>query len=142
MFENQDFTMRAIIPLFILLILSSCTKRIYVPIETKITRIDTLYKARWHYDSIVTRDTIRIEKRGDTMYVDRVSYVDRNRGRVDTIIRYRDRDVIKEIPKEVEKIKEVNKLHWWQKTLMWIGVVAILFIIFVIYRICKAVWRR
>lgn len=133
--------MRAIIPLFILLILSSCAKRIYVPIETKITRIDTLYKASWHYDTILNSDTLRIEIKGDTVRIAETHWRYRGKAKVDTIIRYRDRDVIKEIPVEVEKVKEVNKLHWWQKALMWFGGVSLLFIIWMIYRLCKSLRR-
>lgn len=34
--------------------------------------------------------------------------------------------VTKEIPREVEVVREVNRLSWWQTTLLWIGACSLL----------------
>lgn len=99
------------------------TTEVPVPIEHTIEhnnvsiQRDTLLMrdSVFHY---INGDTIRIEK-WHTLY----------NVRVDTI-----HDVkaeVKEVPVEVTKteIKEVNRLHWWQKALMWLAVSGIAFII-------------
>lgn len=36
-----------------------------------------------------------------------------------------ERTVYQEVPVEVEVVREVNRLHWWQETLMWLGALAL-----------------
>lgn len=42
--------------------------------------------------------------------------------------------ITKEVPVEVEVVREVNKLHWWQTTLMWCGGIALLLALFSVAR--------
>ena len=51
----------------------------------------------------------------------------------DTII---ERDTIS-VPYQIEKRVEVNVLYWWQKGLMWIGVVVLLAVIVWIVKVLK-----
>jgi hypothetical protein len=43
----------------------------------------------------------------------------------------------KEVPVPYPEIKEVNVLHWWQKVLMWEGVVFTILLLIAIYRKIK-----
>jgi hypothetical protein len=43
----------------------------------------------------------------------------------------------KEVPVPYPEIKEVNVLHWWQKVLMWEGVVLTVLLLIAIYRKIK-----
>lgn len=40
-------------------------------------------------------------------------------------VEYPETTTIKEVPVEVVREVKVNHLHWWQKALMWIGVISI-----------------
>lgn len=102
------------------LLLSGCktTECIKVPVET----IRTEYKVQ--KDSIYLHDSINVytETKGDTVYITKLKYKIKETFKTDTILK---RDSIPVIV-EVEKVVEVNKLHSWQKTLMWIGGVGLL----------------
>lgn len=97
--------MRTIVLVFFGLILFGC-KTTYVPVEYKTIE----YVDRYVLDSVFHRDTVRIEKRNDTVFNEVIRW--RERFKVDTISSVR----IDSIPftVEVEKIIEVNKLTWWQ----------------------------
>ena len=102
------------------LLLSGCktTEYIKVPVET----IKTEYKIQ--KDSIYLHDSINVytETKGDTVYITKLKYKIKETFKMDTVLK---RDSIPVIV-EVEKVIEVNKLHSWQKTLMWIGGVGLL----------------
>ena len=102
------------------LLLSGCktTEYIKVPVET----VRTEYKVQ--KDSIYLHDSINVytETKGDTVYITKFKYKIKETFKTDTILK---RDSIPVIV-EVEKMVEVNKLHSWQKTLMWIGGVGLL----------------
>ena len=102
------------------LLLSGCktTEYIKVPVET----IRTEYKVQ--KDSIYLHDSINVytETKGDTVYITKLKYKIKETFKTDTVLK---RDSIPVIV-EVEKVIEVNKLHSWQKTLMWIGGVGLL----------------
>ena len=102
------------------LLLSGCktTEYIKVPVET----IRTEYKVQ--KDSIYLHDSINVytETKGDTVYITKLKYKIKETFKTDTVLK---RDSIPVIV-EVEKVVEVNKLHSWQKTLMWLGGVGLL----------------
>ena len=102
------------------LLLSGCktTEYIKVPVET----IRTEYKVQ--KDSIYLHDSINVytETKGDTVYITKLKYKIKETFKTDTVLK---RDSIPVIV-EVEKVVEVNKLHSWQKTLMWVGGVGLL----------------
>lgn len=98
-----------IVSLFLLLILSGCSPKIYERVvyqkdTTYVSKIDSIYK----YE----RDSVFVREKGDTVYkyVERVRY--RDRYKVDTLIKVKVDSVA------VERIKEVKvekPLSWWQK---------------------------
>lgn len=56
----------------------------------------------------------------------------------DTIyIKQTAKTVIKETPVPYKEIKEVNRLHWWQKVLIWEGAVFTILLFIAIYRKIK-----
>lgn len=111
--------MRSIIIVSIaMLLLAGCRTKIqYVPVES--VRVE--YQDRYLRDSINVYDSIYIREKGDSVFIDRLQKIYIDRFRVDSFIRT---DSI-QVPYPVEKIIEVNKLHWYQETLMWIGVGAL-----------------
>ena len=98
-----------IVSLFLLLILSACSPKIYERVvyqkdTTYVSKIDSVYK----YE----RDSVFVKEKGDTVYkyVERVRY--RDRYKVDTLIKVMVDSVT------VERIKEVKvekPLSWWQR---------------------------
>ena len=79
------------------------------------------------HDTLMVRDSIFTIVKGDTVLIERwhnlqaINHV----ARVDTV--YKDRAV--EVPVTVTQteIKEVNRLHWWQSALMWMGGALLIF---------------
>ena len=108
------------IALIFTLLFSSCktTEYVEVPVET----IKTEYKVK--KDSIYLHDSVSVykETKGDTVYITKWKFKIRESFKTDTILK---KDSIPVIVK-VEKIVEVNKLNFWQKSLMWIGGVGLL----------------
>ena len=105
-----------------ILLLTSCkttTKIVEVPVET----IKTEYIEQVKYDSIYSRDSIYIMQKGDTIYNNKVQYLYKYKYLRDTI------NITDTIPKiiTVEKTQYINQLYTWQKLLMVIGVVLILY---------------
>lgn len=73
------------------------------------------------HDTLMMRDSVYHYVQGDTIRIERwhtlqaVNHI----ARIDTLWRVR----IVEQPVEVKttEVKEVNRLRWWQKALMWLG---------------------
>ena len=62
---------------------TSCTRHVYVPVET--TKSDTVYLNRVQLDSIYMRDSVFIEKSGDTIREFQYKYIYRFKDRIDTL---------------------------------------------------------
>lgn len=111
--------------LFFLLFLTtiiSCkttTKIVEVPVET----IKTEYIEQIKYDSIYSKDSIYIIQKGDTIYNNKVQYLYKYKYLRDTI------NITDTIPKiiTIKDTQYINQLYTWQKLLMVIGVVLILY---------------
>ena len=92
---------------------------------------------RYHYrdstklvhvrDSVFHRDSIYVYTRGDTVYHEHYNTIYKEHYYSDTINNvYRD-SIFK--PYKVVETKTVNKLHWWQKGFLWVGIAAIIALI-------------
>ena len=111
--------------LFLLLFLTtiiSCkttTKIVEVPVET----IKTEYIEQIKYDSIYSKDSIYIIQKGDTIYNNKIQYLYKYKYLRDTI------NITDTIPKiiTIKDTQYINQLYTWQKLLMVIGVVLILY---------------
>lgn len=104
--------------LFILLLLCGCrTKTIYVPVES----VKTEYQDRIIRDSIYQQDSVFFAVKGDTVILERYRTLFKDRFLHDSIFI---QDTIR-IPYPVDKVIEVNRLKWYQETLMWLGVIVL-----------------
>lgn len=93
-----------------------CTTTKYVPVTT--VRTDTIQVNRWRTDSVIVRDSTVIDRKGDTIYIDRWRWRDRTTTKVDTVYRSRTDSVA--VPVKVEA-----QLSKWQKAKQDIGGIAI-----------------
>ena len=112
-------------------ILSGCTTTKYVPVISHST--DTLIQTRTQYDSIYLSDSIYISDfvRTDTVFrtVERWHTQYRDRWRHDTLYQAK----IDSIPAPYPVTEYVeNPLRWWQKFLIWIGIIALMVVIVIV----------
>lgn len=124
--------MKAIL-IIILLLATACTTTRYIETPIPIETIKTEYITQLKEDSIYIHDSIDRYISGDTVYQYKYKYIYKFLNIKDTIQQI---DTI-QIPIEVMQIKEVNKLKWYQSTLMYLGLT---FLIVVSYKIIK-LWR-
>lgn len=138
--------------LFILVIiaLTSCRAVKYIDrtvidsteIEVPITNTKIEYRDRFIYDSIYVHDSIFTLIKGDTVYVSKNKETNRLVNKTDTIIKTDTIKIPVEITKTVTKteiqVKETNILYWWQKSLIYLGLIVLISgIIFLIIKIKK-----
>lgn len=114
---------RLIIAALLITLTASCTKRIYVPVES----VHTEYIDRHSIDTLLLADSIHVSERrqGDTIFIEkwRERIVYRSKATADTICLT---DSVP-MPYPVEVIKEVEKpANRWQRALMWAGGIALL----------------
>lgn len=110
-----------LIHLFITIILlasatCSCRSVKYVPVES--VRQDTVYVNRLQRDSVHVADSVFVREKGDTVQIVRTRYIDRFRGRTDTL-RMVSNDTIR-VPYPVER-----ELTRWQRLKLDAGGIAI-----------------
>ena len=122
-----------VILIIILLIATACTTTRYIETPVPIETIKTEYITQLKEDSIYIHDSIDRYISGDTVYQYKYKYIYKFLNTKDTIQQI---DTI-QIPIEVTQIREVNKLKWYQSTLMYLGLA---FLIVVSYKIIK-LWR-
>ena len=118
-----------------LLLFISCktsTKIIEVPVE--VVKKEYIHDTK--IDSVYIRDSIDRWQKGDTLFITKYSTKYKYLNRVDTILKV---DTIpKIISTTIEKKVEVNHIYWYQKTLMWLGGIAVILLIVVItYKVKK-----
>ena len=105
--------------------LIGCKSIQYVPVEN--TVVKTEYKNSVSYDSIYFTDSVYIREKNDTVYIENIKYRYKYVSNIDTIVK---NDTITNTTiQEVEVIKEVNKLKWWQTALMALGILSLVYII-------------
>ena len=89
---------------------TSCTRHVYVPVET--TKSDTVYLNRVQLDSIYMRDSVFIEKSGDTIREFQYKYIYRFKDRTDTL--YISKTASIQVPYPVEVVKyKTPQWCWW-----------------------------
>ena len=138
--------------LFILVIiaLTSCRTVKYIDrtvadsteIEVPIINTKIEYRDRFLYDSIYVHDSIFTLIKDDTVYISKNKETNRLISKTDTIVKTDTIKIPVEITKTVTKteiqIKETNKLYWWQKSLMYLGLIVLISgIVFLIIKIKK-----
>lgn len=138
--------------LFILVIiaLTSCKTVKYVDktivdsteIAVPIINTKIEYRDRYLYDSIYVHDSVFTLIKGDTVYISKNKETNHLVNKTNTVIKTDTIKVPVEITKTVTRIeaqvKEVNKLYWWQKSLMYLGLIILISgIVFLIIKIKK-----
>ena len=111
-------------------------------VQIPITNTKIEYRDRFLYDSVYIHDSIFTLIKGDTVYISKNKETNRLINKSDTIVKT---DTIKvpiqttkTVTKTVTQIKEVNKLYWWQKGLMYLGLVILIYgIVILIIKIKK-----
>ena len=109
--------------LLLLLLCCSCTKRVYETqyIEQPVYLHDTLRSTIYSHDTTIVKDSVFLAINGDTIVRERYNTIERIKVAHDTIMRFVEKPVEVVRTKEVCKQVEVNRIYWWQKTLMWMG---------------------
>ena len=109
----------------LVLLLSSCSRSVYVPVET--VRVDTLVKLAVRVDSVRLTDSVYVSERtvGDTVYVvkTRTQWRDRLQLRVDTVYRSQTDTITKVVEVVVEKKAKRRKVWPWVLGALAVGVV-------------------
>lgn len=108
-----------------MLLLSSCSRSVYVPVET--VRVDTFVKTAVRVDSVRLTDSVYVSERtvGDTVYIvkTRTQWRDRLQLRVDTVYRSQTDTVTKVVEVVVEKRAKRRKMWPWLLGALAVGVV-------------------
>lgn len=99
----------ALLTAVLLMVLTACTTTRYVPIEVQHISRDTLHTARTSRDTLLLRDTIRLDRRqaGDTIYITQTATHWRTRAslRTDTVYLTRT-DTIERLPRALRGAKK------------------------------------
>lgn len=88
--------------------LSGCTTVKYVPVET--VKTDTTYISQVEVDSVYHRDSIFVEHKGDTVWLEKYRYIYKYKVQTDTLWHERVDTVQVAYPVEIEK-----RLTRWQQ---------------------------
>lgn len=109
---------RKVIGLFALcaILLCSCSRKIYLPVENTVVRTDTAYTYKLRVDSVIMRDSVAIFQKGDTVTI--TKYRDRYRLKLltDTVYQSVTDSVKVSVPYPVER-----ELTRWEKAKMDFG---------------------
>lgn len=110
------------IALFICLLIlaTGCSRKVYVPVESVVSRTDTIYSAKVRVDSVIMRDSVAVFQKGDTVTI--TKYRDRYRVKelTDTVYQSAIDSVKISVPYPVER-----ELSRWERTKMDFGGMAI-----------------
>lgn len=113
--------MKQIALLICLLVLATgCSRKVYVPVESVVSRTDTIYSAKVRVDSVIMRDSVVVFQKGDTVTI--TKYRDRYRVKelTDTVYQSAIDSVKISVPYPVER-----ELSRWERTKMDFGGMAI-----------------
>ena len=130
--EGVACSMSVMIVLILLLLLlcCSCTKRVYETkyVEQPIYLHDTLRSTIYSHDTTIVKDSVFFSINGDTILRERYNTIERIKVAHDTIMRFVEKPVEVVSTKQVCKQVEVNRIYWWQKLLMWMGGIGLVFV--------------
>lgn len=120
-----------LVPLFFL---CNCTTTKYTDriVEVPTEKIKIEYRDKILVDTFITKDSVIIKEKNDTVLLEKYKYLYKIKEVRDTINTTDTTTITKVV--EVKTVKEVNKLHSYQVILMILGVG---FIVFGVYRLYK-----
>ena len=132
-YEGCASAVAVIIALVVLaLVCCSCKTEYITQTEYKevpVVMHDTVAKNIWRIDTTIVKDSVYFAVKGDTIFKERYNTKWRIKVAHDTI------NKVVEKPVEVlrtsikTETKEVNRLYWWQKVLMIIGVASLIYLV-------------
>ena len=128
-FCKFEFGLIGIIITILMLAFCSCTKTEYVTVEK--VRNDTTYITKHQRDSIWLHDSIHVSDKGDTVRIEKwhTKYVEKQVHDTTYIAK------IDSIPAPYPVKEYVEKpLTWWQKSLIWTGILALMVVILICAR--------
>ena len=110
-------------------------------IAVPVTNTKIEYRDRLLYDSIYVHDSIFTLIKGDTVYIYKNKETNHLINKADTFIKTDTIKVPITVTKTVTKtetqVKEVNKLYWWQRVLICLGLTVLIFGVISIIRKTK-----
>lgn len=118
---------RIITLIFLATILYSCKSIQYVPVET--IKRDTTYISQIKIDSIYHRDSIYVERKGDTVYLSKYKYLYKYIEKHDTLWREKVDTIQVAYPVEAQLTK-------WQKIKINVGEYLIAAIVLIVIWLC------
>lgn len=119
-----------VLGLFLMSALISCSKTIYVPVETTKTE----YRDKIVRDSIFRYDSVFVRQQSDTVFFERYRYLYKNKIVRDSIFQS---DTIK-VPYPVEVEKKVNYITGFQNFQIWLGrILVVILLLWLFFRLRK-----
>lgn len=119
----------------IIFLLSACSSTKFVEVPIEVIKKEYIHNTR--IDSVYIKDSIDRWQKGDTLYITKWHTKYKYVINTDTVLKT---DTITKVVTVVEEKKvEINKLKWYQSTLMWIGGIVSLIIIFILGRKIKTI---
>jgi hypothetical protein len=114
----------AMMAVFIVFVLSLVGCKTQQPQVVEKVVTNTEYIDRHHYDSIYIDNYVYVDKGADTITITKTNIEYRYKILIDSV------EVLKvdSIPYEVEHIVEVNKMNNHQRTMYWLGWIAVLIV--------------
>ena len=101
-----------VLVVILLLCVISCRSVQYVPVET--VKHDSIYINKVQYDSIYNRDSVYLERAGDTVYLYKYKYIYKYKNLTDTMYVTKTDSIQIAYPVEIIKEKyRVPKFLWW-----------------------------
>ena len=141
-YEGCASAVAVIIALVVLaLVCFSCKTRYITETEYKevpVVMHDTIAKNIWRIDTTIVRDSVYFAIKGDTIYKERYNTLWKIKVAHDTINKAVEKPVEVLRTSIKTETKEVNRIYWWQKVLMLIGVVWLIGLLVEIYKF----WKR
>ena len=140
-YEGCASAVAVIIALVVLaLVCCSCRTKYITNTEYKevpVVMHDTVAKNIWRIDTTIVKDSVYFAIKGDTVFKERYNTKWRIKVAHDTINKVVEKPV--EVVRNSVKTetKEVNRIYWWQKVLMIIGVSSL---IYLVVQLCK-LWK-
>ena len=138
-FQMGCYALAFILGLILCWVFSGCSTPKQLTTTVYHNTTDTIYKTKVERDSIFRHDSIfvNVYQRGDTIFKEHTRWLTRWRDRllIDTVYQSRTDTLTlyREVTREVER-----RLTWWQRTQMYIGDMAIIFlIVLVLYKLKK-----
>ena len=138
--------------ILVIIVLISCRTVKYVDrtivdsteIAVPIVNTKIEYRDKYLHDSIYIHDSVFTLIKGDTVYISKNKETSHMINKADIVIKTDTISVpveiikTKTVTKTDTQIKEVNKLYWWQKSLMYLGLIVLISgIVFLIIKIKK-----